>query len=238
VRFVHRNRSRGAPDMAFVDLHVKVDPAMSTSQAHAVASEVERRLVAELPGVSDALVHIEPAHDREENPWSRMASDLRQVADGMGLGLHDLHIHTDLAGGYTFELHLEIRDRMTLGEAHALADEYETRVRRRWPQAERVITHLEPIHQQVLLPQGTPDKDHKPKVLSILEKHLSSEQVLDVQLYRYSGHLSAAVKIALPAKTPLAEAHDISEGIEADLLARLPELERVTVHVEPQPESA
>ena len=95
VRFVHNVRSRGTPDAGFVDLHVKVDRSMSTGQAHALASEVERRIEHELDNIVDALVHIEPAQLQESTRWERMAYDIRQITDAMRLGYHDLHIHAD-----------------------------------------------------------------------------------------------------------------------------------------------
>jgi len=60
VKTVHRVRSRGHEDDIYIDLHVKVNPSMATEQAHAIAHEVERRLLAEVPGAQDVIVHIEP----------------------------------------------------------------------------------------------------------------------------------------------------------------------------------
>ncbi|MDH3942997.1 MAG: cation-efflux pump [Anaerolineae bacterium] len=233
VKFVHRVRSRGTPDAAFVDLHVKVDPGMSTSKAHAIASEVERRIIHEMPGVSDALVHIEPSRDQMPNPWERISNDLRQISDGMGLGLHDLHIHANRDQQYTVELHLEIQDNATLGQAHELADQFEARVRQRWPQIERILTHLEPIHNQVLPPRASPDETLEGMIREMLSAHISISQILEVNLLHYSGHLSAMVKITLPADTPLEDAHDLSERLQSEMLREIPQLQRATIHLEP-----
>lgn len=234
VRFVHRVRSRGTPDAAFVDLHVKVAPGMSTGQAHAIASEVERRLVAELPEVTDALVHIEPARVEKSTPWERMATDLRQLADGMGLGIHDLHIHTNLEGEQTIELHLEMGGEVSLGEAHALADKFEGRVQARWPQATRIITHLEPIPQKVLLPDQQYAAQFEQQIRQLLSDQVGAHSVQEVQCYRLSGKLNAAVVVRLPAELPLAEAHTISERLETSLLQGVEGLQRITVHLEPE----
>ncbi|MDH5507712.1 MAG: cation-efflux pump [Anaerolineae bacterium] len=234
VRYVHRVRSRGTRDSAFVDLHVKVDPGMSTSQAHAIASEVERRLVAEMPTVSDALVHIEPAQMINNNPWGRMANDMRHIADGMGLGLHDLHIHMTEEGGYTVELHLEMSGEITLGEAHNLADEFETKIKQRWSQAEQIITHLEPVQQVVFLPDDSPDPQYEASIRDVLATTLGPEEIGEVLVYHYGGHLGVAVKVFRPASLSLAEAHASAEQIEVDLVKQVPGLQRVTLHIEPE----
>lgn len=44
----------------FVDLHAHVDPAMTVHRSHEIAHQIKDRVRAEIPAVSDVLVHIEP----------------------------------------------------------------------------------------------------------------------------------------------------------------------------------
>jgi cation diffusion facilitator family transporter len=60
VKGCHSIRTRGTTDLVYVDLHVEVDPAMPTSQAHDLATSVEEMVIAGIPGVADVVVHIEP----------------------------------------------------------------------------------------------------------------------------------------------------------------------------------
>ncbi len=233
VLFAHRIRSRGAPDAGFVDLHVKVHPGMSTSQAHAIASEVENRLKAEIPQVIDALVHIEPGQHRSLSDWDQIAYDLRQVADGMGLGLHDLHVHADREGNYVIELHLEMPGELFLGEAHGLAEQFETRAQSMWPRASTVITHLEPITPAVLPVVTGPIGPLKVDLAEAVRDQVGPENLLELKLLTVGGHHSAAIRISIPAAVTLAEAHVQAETLERELLNRFPDLYRITVHVEP-----
>lgn len=57
----HNIRTRGGADDIHIDLHVKVHPDMHTDKAHALAHDVEKRLKESFTGVSDVVVHIEPA---------------------------------------------------------------------------------------------------------------------------------------------------------------------------------
>lgn len=43
-----------------VDLHLEVDPMLTVSQSHEIATEVRARLKAQLDWVADVLVHVEP----------------------------------------------------------------------------------------------------------------------------------------------------------------------------------
>jgi len=61
----HNVRSRGPLDDIHLDLHILVDPALPLAEAHHVGHRVEARLRARWPGVTDVVVHVEPALDSE-----------------------------------------------------------------------------------------------------------------------------------------------------------------------------
>jgi len=61
VESTHKIRSRGPADAVSIDLHAQVDPSLSIEDAHAIGHAVEQRLRSELSGVSEVLVHVEPA---------------------------------------------------------------------------------------------------------------------------------------------------------------------------------
>ena len=65
VQEAHNVRSRGPLDDIHLDLHVLVDPELPVSEAHRVGHRVEARLRARWPGVTDVVVHVEPALDSE-----------------------------------------------------------------------------------------------------------------------------------------------------------------------------
>lgn len=232
VRFVHRVRSRGTSDTIFADLHIKVDPWMSTSQAHAVASEVERRLKKEVPVIREALVHIEPAKLDRPGEYERIAVGLRQIADSMGLGLHDLHVHVD-QDTLVIELHLEMPADLTLLQADRLADEFEQRACAFWPQAGRVVVHMEPLRSDLLITEQSRDQAFEARLAERVATHVGVLEVVEVLAMRVDGHQNVIVRPSMSPDIPLSTAHARAEEIERDLLLHFSEIHRVTVHVEP-----
>jgi cation diffusion facilitator family transporter len=231
---VHTIRSRGSADAMYVDLNVLVDPAMDTAQAHAIASEVEQRIAGALPGVVEALVHVEP-REAAGTPWEGIAHRLRAIADALGLGLHDLHAHAEKEGGYSLEMHLEVAADLTLGEAHARADEFERRVRAALPEVRSLVTHLEP------LPDELPDEagymawmgELRSRVTRLADGVAGEGACHQVELHNVGGHITATLHVTQPAAQPLTEAHQLAEKIERALHAQELRLHRVVVHVEP-----
>lgn len=238
VEEVSSVRSRGGSEAKYIDLHIKVNPAMDADQAHGVASEVERRIAEALPGVIDTVVHVEPEWaNGSATAWEEIALKLRGVADGLGLGMHDLHAHAERDGSFAVEVHLEMAADLTLREAHAVANSFEARAREVVPQMRSLVTHLEP------LPTSLPDEDSRlaPRRLAALKQRLT--QLTDelagpgachnVVLHSVGGHLTATLQVTQPADLPLTEAHALAEAIERHLHGSEADFDRVVVHVEP-----
>jgi cation diffusion facilitator family transporter len=61
----HNVRSRGPNDDIHLDLHVLVSPSLPLAAAHELGHRVERRLRDRWPGVTDVVVHVEPALESE-----------------------------------------------------------------------------------------------------------------------------------------------------------------------------
>lgn len=73
---VHNVRSRGPDDDIHLDLHVLVHPATPLAEAHALGHRVETRLRDRWPGVTDVVVHVEPALE-SERAHERVGGGLR-----------------------------------------------------------------------------------------------------------------------------------------------------------------
>jgi cation diffusion facilitator family transporter len=63
----HRIRTRGRPGSAFVDLHIQIDAATRTEEAHKIVHSVEEQLKQEIEGINDVLIHTEPYPDPDDD---------------------------------------------------------------------------------------------------------------------------------------------------------------------------
>lgn len=65
VKACHHIRTRGRPDDVNVDLHVLVDAQMSAQKSHDLSHQIEQMIKGKICGVSDVIIHIEPATAKE-----------------------------------------------------------------------------------------------------------------------------------------------------------------------------
>lgn len=61
VKNVEKTRARKSGTFYWLDMHIRVDPAMSVRDAHALSHLVKDSVRARLPAVRDVLIHVEPA---------------------------------------------------------------------------------------------------------------------------------------------------------------------------------
>ena len=240
----HKVRSRGHQGAVYADLHLQVDPGTSTEQAHAIAHEVQRRLRERRPDVQDVVIHVEPAGSvSEEKGWGDIAVQLRQLADGLGVGVHDVWAYEVNGGaGFVVEVHLEADGALPLREAHALASSLEERARAEVPHLAELTTHIEPRGRltQALdsgpsapLRAGLEESRVIQVVRQVVNETLDAEACHQVQVRRSDGGWAVSLHCHLPSEIALLEAHRISSRLENRLRERIAGLERVVIHTEP-----
>lgn len=150
VREVHNVNVVSTDAGTEISLHLKLPGGLSLDEAHAIAEDVERAIVAALPEVSSVHTHLEPL--AEEAAGTRLSpeavateADLiaRIVRDAIGAEAKELHfVHTD--DGLVVQLTLTLPAGRTLADAHAEASRIEELIRRERPEIADVLVHTEP----------------------------------------------------------------------------------------------
>lgn len=133
-----------------LDLHLEMPGGLTLEEAHAQATTFEERVQARLPEVVDVVTHLEPASTGERTTArDRSAQDIHDRALACAYELfpdanwHDVRVVQD-GDDYALALHCHLPGEVTLEEAHAIAEQVETRIRSKLPQVTRVTIHTEP----------------------------------------------------------------------------------------------
>src|SRR6201996_9538488 len=146
---VERVRVRRAGNRHFVDATVSVPRTATLEQVHSLSTAIEQRIGEIVP--SDVIVHAEPRAPRNEH----LFESIRAVAQRLGLAIHDLTAFQQ-DGQLFVELHLEVDENLSLGEAHRQATELEEGIRelKTNPASTGVDVniHIEPLGRHIATP--------------------------------------------------------------------------------------
>jgi ferrous-iron efflux pump FieF len=67
ARAMHDLRTRWSGTQAFIQLHLELDPHISLLRAHRISDEIERDIIAAIPG-AEVIIHEDPAGVEERRP--------------------------------------------------------------------------------------------------------------------------------------------------------------------------
>lgn len=227
---LRRLRLRQAAGRHFVDVVIGVPPGAAVAQGHAAADAVEDAVARALPE-ADVVVHVEPQADED--------TEIRERAQEAALNvpsvreIHNVNVLT-VDGRTEISLHLKLPGALTLGEAHAVAEQVEQAILVSIPEAAAVQTHLEPLAEEA---EGwRPSSDEVGQKAESVLRIVQDETGMPPRTLRVletGGGLVVFLTLALGPRTELAAAHETASAIEERIRRERPEIAEVHVHTEP-----
>lgn len=225
----HKIRVRRSGPTVFVDLHVCVPRNLSSERSHAIAEEVERHVEEVVPN-SEALVHIDPVSTDDESLYDR----IRLIARNRAMTIHNLNVYHE-KNRVNADLHLEVSNKMNLGQAHAEASKLEKWIRQEMPEISNVNIHIEGRQQEVAEGQDVTDRE-KHLVDAVKQAAARFPEILNthnVHVRDIGNQLCVYLHCTFSEASRIADVHDLSTQIEDSLKAQFPHLGRIVIHTEP-----
>ena len=222
-------RVRRSGPSYFVDMTVDVDRNLSFERTHAIAENVEAQIRGVAPG-ADVVVHTDPREAERET----LAKRIRAVAYRNQMCVHNISMYED-RGRIYLDLHLEVDDHLALHQAHELATHIERDLREDMPEIFQINTHLE--SRGTGIGDGV-DVTAANKVLVNDIRRFTDDLVgpgncHNVAVRRHGDRLFASLHCQFKKDMSIVEVHELSTRIEERLKLKLPSLDRVLVHAEP-----
>lgn len=238
VLHVERVRVRRSGNRHFVDATVSVPRSSSLEQVHVLSDAIEQRVGQIVP--ADVVVHTEPRAPENED----LFESIRAVAQRMGHPIHDITAFQQ-AGKIFVELHLEVDENLSLGEAHRRATELEDAIR---ALSNEVYTldvniHIEPLGRHISTPEiGAGEMHQLELAVESFLNHMprNYDELInchDVHVRQVDHHILVSCHCIMKRDYPITRIHDVLAALEDLVKERFPQISRVTIHPEP-PESA
>jgi cation diffusion facilitator family transporter len=147
VREIHNLSVLRVGSTMQVSLHLKLPGELALDDAHEIATEVERAIIASVPEVDAVQTHLEPLAEPAVGRVGDGAADralIEQIVrETTGAAPRELRF-LDTDDGLLAYLTLGLDPQTSLADAHARASEIEERIRRERPEITDVIVHTEP----------------------------------------------------------------------------------------------
>ena len=218
-------RVRKVGSKTFVETTVQVSNRMSLDEAHALASEIEGKLKESLGNV-DATIHIEPLE--KETKVEQLVQKLAAVD-----GVREVHeISTVYASGKLYiTLHAYVDPKLSVEEAHEIAEKIENRMQSGIKQLENVTVHVEPYDTEVRA-AGIDENKLKEIIQNVAKRIEQNLYVKRVVTYKADGKLYINLDCCFTKHMSVGGAHETASRIEKEIREKFAD-SVVTVHMEP-----
>jgi divalent metal cation (Fe/Co/Zn/Cd) transporter len=217
-------KARKVSSKTFIDATVQVPSFMSLEEAHALASKIEANLTKAFGNV-DATIHIEPSE--RETKMEQLVEKLATVE-----GVRKVHeIATVYASGKLYiTLHAYVDPKLSVEEAHEIAEKIENRMHAGIKQLENVTVHMEPYGE---VRAAEIDENELRKIIQKVAKGIEQNLYIKrIVTYVAEGKRYINMDCCFTKQVSITEAHEIASRIEEEIKERFEDAV-VTVHMEP-----
>ncbi|MEM2440401.1 MAG: cation-efflux pump [Candidatus Bathyarchaeia archaeon] len=223
-------KARQAGAKTFVEATIQVPDYMSLEDAHEVASNVEENLK-RLLGDAYVVVHVEPLETEmlTEELVEKIVREIEGVKD-----VHEVDVVYDHGKVY-ITLHALVDPRLSVHEAHELAEKIERSLNQKIQNVGNVTVHIEPFDSAVQKGPTADEKEIQQIVHKLAERTQQPITVKRVFTYVAGGKCYINIDCCFTKELSIEEAHKIASKIENMVKRRFTDTV-VTVHMEPKKE--
>jgi cation diffusion facilitator family transporter len=229
VLAIERARVRRAGAGYFADLTLALPRKFTFEHTGELVKRATAAVQRVLPG-ADVVIHTVPRESRAESIFDRV----RAVAAHQNISVHDLSVQS-FHGRLQVELHVEIEENKRLREAHGFVTALEAEIRRKVPEIDSVLTHIESEPATIEQPEEVEVEDRRIE-LALRSAAAGIPEIIDVHavsIVRTSEHITLSCHCTLPDELPMSRVHELITALEDRLKLECPEVYRVTIHPEP-----
>lgn len=228
VLSVDQARMRRAGNKYFADFTLSLSRQLSFQRSEDLVHEATAAVRRVLPD-ADVVIHTVPRSTLAESIFDK----IRAVALRNNVTLHEISVQS-MAGHLRVEQHLEVKENLSLVQAHSFVRHIEDEIRRDLPQVGEVLTHIENEPATIATPQLIDiDRSLESHLRSAASEDPSILDIHDVVTGRIGDKLQVSCHCTLPDSLPMRQVHEIITGLEDRFKLECPDVYRVLIHPEP-----
>jgi len=222
-------KARRVGAKTYVETTICVPSSMELAEAHDVASQIEAN-INKLYSDSSVTVHIEPVG--EEKPIEKQIERLAAVVEGVK-GIHNMS-SVYSKGKLYITLHALVDPKLSIEEAHSIAEKIEENLTHQISEIENVTVHIEPYAPRVRREFKIEDAEVRRMIRQIVAAHPNIRSVKRVVTYVSEKRRYINIDCSFDKGVSVEAMHDTVSHVEEEIANRFKEAV-VTIHAEPSP---
>jgi cation diffusion facilitator family transporter len=225
---IDQARVRRSGSTYFADVTLSLPRQLTFQRTEELVGEATAAVQRVLPG-ADVVIHTVPRSTVAESLFDKV----KAVAARNNVLLHDVSIEA-FADGLHVEQHIEVKETMTLLEAHRFVHGLEQQIRGELPQVRSVLTHIESEPATIEAPVRV-EQDRRIEQ-RLRDAAVNVPEVVDiheVSVDRLGEHLHVTCHCTLPDAMEMRRVHESITELEHRFKLECPEVDRVLIHPEP-----
>jgi len=220
-------RVRKAGAKTFVEATIQIPEYMKLEEAHSLASKIEAKIKNSLGNV-DATIHIEPLATE-----MRVEKIVEKVVKEME-GIKEIHeINTVYSNGKLYiTLHARVDPKLSVHEAHELAEKIESELSERIGNVENVTVHMEPFDVKIRKGSAVDEHEIRKAIYKTAENYRHALRIKRIVTYVSDKKRYINIDCCFTSQISIEDAHMVASLIEGTIKKLFVET-IVTVHMEP-----
>ncbi|OLS23820.1 MAG: Ferrous-iron efflux pump FieF [Candidatus Heimdallarchaeota archaeon LC_3] len=218
------------------DLIIAVPNSYSIIESHIVANNIEHKIKQIIDNI-DILIYVTPKNESElsQDTYNQYYTILKSTTvPGIQLmEIHDIIIYKFTEKIFA-DLHILLESKLLLKRAHEVTETYEKLVKSKLPEIESIHIHIEPFEDQQRKFGKSDDYEVRAIFHKICNRYIIIKKIKDFSVISNKNQIIIQSTIIMDSKIDLNTAHRITELVESDLLKEIPNIQRITIHTEPE----
>ncbi len=218
---------RKAGDKTYVRVTVQVPDYLDLEEAHDLTSEIEAN-IKKVVGNAEVAIHTEPCET--DMPTQRLVEKLATEVHGVKEA-HEINTaYTD--GKLYITLHAYVDPKLSVEEAHEIAERIEARIEAKVANLENVAVHVEPFSPKKRRGSMVDENEIIKVVYGVGRNHQRTFRIKRIVTYVADKKRYINIDCCFVKEMSIEEAHEVTSQIEETLRERFEET-IVVVHMEP-----
>jgi cation diffusion facilitator family transporter len=239
IRGVNQVRVRETGPTVYIDCTVLIDKVVPLEQAHRVTDEFTNRIRKRVDNAV-IMVNAEPFCVEPTDLVDKIraeAADFKEIKTVHNINVSEFD--NDTGDELEVDFHLELDGDLSLDKAHTIATRLENRIKTLDQRITQVTTHIEPAdcHSCGLKSVRVGEEGMARSIKQLVATFPEIEEVTRISVQKTEGKIRVGMCCSFGSRNSVKQAHDVAEKLEGVIRVKHPEVDVVSIHMEPSHQS-